>query len=66
MSDSLSPASSVTFTCWNCKTVQTLDLRMLQKDRLDADYVEVVPQPENPRRFHLRCPDCAKFNTVHL
>jgi hypothetical protein len=66
MPDSLPSAPSVTFTCWHCKSVHRLDLRELQKERLDADYLEVVPQPENPRRFHLRCPGCTKFNTVRL
>ncbi len=66
MTEPLSDSSLVQFTCWNCKAVQRMDLRELQKDRLDADYLEIVPQPDSPRRYHLRCRDCGKFNTVYL
>jgi hypothetical protein len=66
MSDPAHVPHQVEFTCWNCKTAQSVNIREVQKDRLDADYLEITPQPENPQRYHIRCPACAKFNTVNF
>jgi len=56
----------VEFTCWNCKTFHRTDIRDVQKDRLEADYVEIHPRPDNPQRYHIRCTECAKFNSVMM
>lgn len=62
----MSDAPLVSFTCWNCHTHQEMDLDDIQQDRLAADYLEIEPDPENPKRYHVKCRECAKFNTIYV
>ena len=56
----------VNFDCWACSSEVEINIYDVQKDRLDIDYSEIKPNPEDPQRYYLKCTDCGKFNAVFL
>jgi ribosomal protein L44E len=56
----------VAFTCWNCKTHSEADLEEVQQDRLSISYGVITPDPNQKKRYFLRCSSCQRFNSVTI
>ena len=56
----------VNFDCWSCGAEVQINIYAVQQDRLDIDYSQIHPNPDDPQRYYLKCPDCNKFNAVFL
>ena len=56
----------VCFECYSCRKIVEIDLYAAQQDRLEFDYSQIKPDPEDPQRYYLKCTDCKKFNAVFI
>ena len=56
----------VNFDCWSCSAAVQIDIYAVQQERIDIDYSQIRPNPDDPQRYYLKCTECNKFNAVFL